>query len=139
MVATAGLDPAEATVLLRASSGRPNDALRMTHTDGIQAQQWAALPKAIQRGDTGILSQVTPAQAVSLLQKLCHDVLALHVGAAPRFFERQDLPEGGSVRSLTAWSQSLAKEARTAEHPFNAGLMLESLVSQAQKALRRLR
>ena len=138
-LAAAGLDPTEASVLLRASGGRPNDALRMTRADGIQANQWAAWPKALQRGDAGILSQVNPAQAVSLLQKLCHDVLALQVGAAPRFFERQDLPEGGTVRSLTAWAQSLAKEARTAEHPFNAGLMLESLVSQAQKALRRPR
>lgn len=138
-LAAAGLDPTEASVLLRASGGRPNDALRMTRADGIQANQWAAWPKALQRGDAGILSQVNPAQAVSLLQKLCHDVLALQVGAAPRFFERQDLPEGGTVRSLTAWSQALAKMARTAEHPFNAGLMLESLVSQAQKALRRPR
>jgi DNA polymerase-3 subunit delta' len=111
----------------------------MSQSDGIQAQQFAALPRALQRGEPGILSQVTPAQAVSLLQKLCHDLLALQVGAAPRFFERQDLPEGGTVRSLSAWSKSLAKEARSAEHPFNAGLMLESLVSQAQKALRRPR
>ena len=123
-------------MLLRASGGRPNDALRMTQNDGIQAKHWAALPKAVQRGDAGILSQLSPAQAVSVLQKLCHDALALQVGATPRFFERHDLPGGGSVQSLTSWSQSLAKEARTAEHPFNAGLMLESLVSQAQKALR---
>jgi DNA polymerase-3 subunit delta' len=131
------LDPAQASVLLRASGGRPNDALRMTQNEDIQAKQWAAFPKSLQRGETSMLSQMSPAQAVSLLQKLCHDLLALQVGAAPRFFEPQDLPEGGSVRTLSAWSRSLAKEARTAEHPFNAGLMLESLVSQAQKALRR--
>ena len=134
---SSGLDPAQASVLLRASGGRPNDALRMTQNEGIQAKQWAAFPKSLQRGETSMLSQMSPAQAVSLLQKLCHDLLALQVGAAPRFFEPQDLPEGGSVRTLSAWSRSLAKEARTAEHPFNAGLMLESLVSQAQKALRR--
>lgn len=136
-LASSGLDPAQASVLLRASGGRPNDALRMTQNEGIQAKQWAAFPKSLQRGETSMLSQMSPAQAVSLLQKLCHDLLALQVGAAPRFFEPQDLPEGGSVRTLSAWSRSLAKEARTAEHPFNAGLMLESLVSQAQKALRR--
>jgi DNA polymerase-3 subunit delta' len=136
-LASSGLDPAQASVLLRASGGRPNDALRMTQNEDIQAKQWAAFPKSLQRGETSMLSQMSPAQAVSLLQKLCHDLLALQVGAAPRFFEPQDLPEGGSVRTLSAWSRSLAKEARTAEHPFNAGLMLESLVSQAQKALRR--
>jgi DNA polymerase-3 subunit delta' len=136
-LASSGLDPAQASVLLRASGGRPNDALRMTQNEDIQAKQWAAFPKSLQRGETSMLSQMSPAQAVSLLQKLCHDLLALQVGAVPRFFEPQDLPEGGSVRTLSAWSRSLAKEARTAEHPFNAGLMLESLVSQAQKALRR--
>jgi DNA polymerase-3 subunit delta' len=39
------------------------------------------------------------------------------------------------VATLTEWSRVLARTARTVEHPFNAGLMLEALVSQAQIAL----
>lgn len=135
-LSAAGLPAAEAAALLRACGGRPEDALRASQAEGLDAKQWAELPKALQRGDASVLAQGTPAQAVSLLQKLCHDLLARKVGAAPRFFDSQDLPEGGSIRTLAAWSKALAREARTAEHPFNPGLMLESLVSQAQKALR---
>ncbi len=132
----AGISEQEAQVVLRASGGRPDDALRMTQADGMNARQWALWPKALQRGDASALSQGTPAQAVAWLQKLCHDMLAQQVGAAPRFFSPEDLPQGGTLRHLAAWSKLLVKEARTAEHPFNAGLMLESLASQAQKALR---
>ena len=53
-----------------------------------------------------------------------------------RFFAEQDLPSGGTVQSLTQWSKDLMQSARTAEHPFNAGLMLEALVARAQTALR---
>jgi DNA polymerase-3 subunit delta' len=133
----AGLPAAEAQVLLRASGGRPEDALRMAQADGLTAQHWAGWPKALQRGDISALSACSsPAQAVAWLQKLCHDMLARETGASPRFFSAEDLPQGGEIRRLVAWSKSLAKEARTAEHPFHAGLMLESLASQAQKALR---
>jgi DNA polymerase III subunit delta' len=36
---------------------------------------------------------------------------------------------------LTAWWRSLSESAKTVEHPFNAGLQLESLVAQARTAL----
>jgi len=75
-------------------------------------------------------------QAVNALHKICHDVLALKSGAATRFFEPADLPTGGSIANLTAWAHALAAATRTVEHPFNPGLMLEALVSQAQRALR---
>ncbi len=47
------------------------------------------------------------------------------VGAAPRYFAAADLPKPPPLAALTRWSKALAKEARTADHPFNAGLMLE--------------
>lgn len=81
------------------------------------------------------LKDWTPAQTVDALHKLCHDVLAVKTGAAPRFFQATDLPAGASLADLTAWARSLSETARTVEHPFNAGLMLESLVSQARHAL----
>jgi DNA polymerase-3 subunit delta' len=37
--------------------------------------------------------------------------------------------------ALGSWSRELAASARSAEHPFNAGLMIEALVSRAQQAL----
>ena len=45
-------------------------------------------------------------------------------------------PAAGAGRGPpTRWSRALMQEARTADHPFNAGLMLESLVAQAKSTL----
>ena len=59
----------------------------------------------------------------------------LLAGANPRFFEPAHLPKGSSLRALTDWSRALTATSRTVEHPYNAGLMLEALVSQARIAL----
>lgn len=129
-----GIPPAQASVMLRAAGGRPEDALLFSQS-GRNAQAWVGLPKAMARGDVSVLKDWSPAQTVDALHKLCHDVLAVKTGASPRFFEAADLPAGGSVATLTAWSRALAATTRTVEHPFNTGLMLEALVSQAQNAL----
>jgi DNA polymerase-3 subunit delta' len=129
-----GLGVADAQVLLRAAGGRPEEALALAQA-GRDARQWSQLPKAIARGDVSVLSDCTPAQAIDVLQKLCHDVLASRAGAQPRFYAAADLPAGGSAASLGAWWRDLAGEQRTAEHPFNAGLMLEALVARARAAL----
>jgi len=133
-LAEEGMPAASAPVLLRAAGGRPEDALRL-HAAGVDAKSWSQWPKALVRGDMQVLAGWTPAQLVESLQKLCHDLLAARSGAEPRFFAASDLPPGGSVASLTAWWRSLADTTRTVEHPFNAGLMLESLVAQARSAL----
>ncbi len=129
-----GVDPAQSGVLLRAAGGRPADALLFSQA-GLDAQTWVALPAAIAHGDANALRDWSPAQAVEVLHKLCHDVLAVRSGAGPRYFATADLPPGGTVRSLSQWSRSLTAARRTIEHPFNAGLMLEALVNQAQNAL----
>ena len=126
-----GVPAGEAPALLRAAGGRPNDALRLARA-GMTGQTWSKLPQAIRRGEVAALAERSPAQAIDVLQKLCHDLLALGAGAQPRFFEPGDLPAPPPIRSLSAWSRSLANAARTAEHPFNAGLMLEALVSEAR-------
>ncbi len=129
-----GLPPAQAAIVLRAAGGRPEDALLFAQS-GRDAQSWVKLPKAMARGDVSVLKDWSPAQTVDALHKLCHDVLAVKVGASPRFFEAADLPADGSVTALTSWARTLAASTRTVEHPFNTGLMLEALVSQAQNAL----
>lgn len=126
-----GVPATEAAPLLRAAGGRPNDALRLARA-GLTAQTWSRLPQAIRRGEVAALSDRSPAQAIDVLQKLCHDLLATGAGAAPRFFEAADLPPAPPIRNLSTWSRSLASAAKTAEHPFNAGLMLEALVSEAK-------
>jgi DNA polymerase-3 subunit delta' len=134
-LASQGLPTADASVLLRAAGGRPEDALNLAHA-GMKASTWAGLPKAVMRGDVGAVSDATPSQAIAMLQKLCHDLLALKTGGQPRFFMATDLPATGTVSALTQWSKDLMDAARTAEHPYNAGLMFEALVARAQTALR---
>ena len=85
--------------------------------------------------DASVLAALTPPQAIEALQKLCHDLLAHACGAAPRYFVASDLPAAPPLAALAQWSKSLVQAARTAEHPFNAGLMLEALVAQAQQTL----
>ena len=132
-----GVPPTQAVVMLRAAGGRPEDALLFAQpgASGPTSQTWVALPAAMARGDVSLLKDWSPAQTVDALHKLCHDMLAVCTGARPRFFDVADLPAGGSLASLTVWAQALATSKRTVEHPFNAGLMLEALVSQAQNAL----
>jgi DNA polymerase-3 subunit delta' len=120
--------------LLRAAGGRPSDALRLA-ASGQSPKAWGLLPKAMLRGDVAALADHAPAQAISALQKLCHDLMATDSGAAPRFFEAADLPAVPPKVVLARWSKSLANAAKTAEHPFNAGLMLEALVSEARSTL----
>ena len=119
---------------LRAAGGRPGDALALAKA-GVSPQAWAQLPQALLRGDPGALAGSSPAQAIGSLQKLCHDLLAHAVGAAPRYFSVPDLPAAPPLARLSAWSRALAAQARTADHPFNAGLMLEALAAEARNVL----
>lgn len=129
-----GIEPAQAGVLLRAAGGRPDDALLFFQA-GLRAESWVRLPQAIARADLSVFRDWSPAQTLDALHKLCHDLLVLKMGAAPRFFEAADLPSAGSVISLTVWAKALSASTRTVEHPFNPGLWLEALVSQAQIAI----
>jgi len=129
-----GVPAAAAPGLLRAAGGRPEDALRL-HAGGLDARAWSQWPKALLRGDVALLANWSPAQLVESLQKLCHDLLAVRTGAAPRFFDAQDLPAVGSPAALTAWWRDLGETSRTVDHPFNPGLMLEDLVARARSAL----
>jgi DNA polymerase-3 subunit delta' len=128
------LPAADAPVLLRAAGGRPEDALDLA-AQGFDAKSWSGLPKAMARGDTLALADAAPAVLIATLQKVCHDMMAAASGAVPRFFAASDLPNPPAMASLTQWSRDLAQSARTAEHPFNAGLMLEAQVARARSAL----
>jgi DNA polymerase-3 subunit delta' len=134
-LAAQGLKPADATVWLRASGGRPDNALGMARL-GRPAESWSGLPQAVARGDLSRLDGLSPSQAVETLQKISHDAIACRVGAQPRFFEASDMGPPASLKALSDWSSELATARRTADHPFNAGLMLEALISRAQLALK---
>ncbi len=129
-----GIAPDAAASFLRASGGRPEDALALAQS-GRSPQSWSGLPLAVARGDVTALGDWAPSQVIDALQKLCHDLLAVSVGAAPRYFVQADLPKAPTLGALVRWSKALSKAARTADHPFNSGLMLEALVAQARNTL----
>ncbi|MEO8248372.1 MAG: DNA polymerase III subunit delta' [Burkholderiales bacterium] len=129
-----GIATADAPLLLRAAGGRPEDALEFARS-GRDATRWPLIPSAVARGEAIVFKDWTPAQAVDALQKLCHDLMAAGVGAKPLFFEPADLPPPPGAVVLSRWAKALFETSRTVEHPFNAGLMLEALVSQAQIAI----
>lgn len=136
-LATQGVKTADASALLRAAGGRPADALAFSQS-GRNPQEWQAFPKAMARGDMAAVSNWLPAELLDAQQKLCHDLMASKAGAEPRFFKPADLPAPAatpSYTSLAAWYKTLSTTAKTVEHPFNPGLMLEALVSGAQRVL----
>ena len=128
------LDAEVAAAWLRAAGGRPEDALQLARS-GRDVAAWARLPKAVAKGDVTALADLSPPEVVQVLQKLCHDLMSVASGAEPRYFHFADLPKAPSQMVLAKWAKSLAQEARTADHPFNAGLMVEALVAQARSVL----
>lgn len=129
-----GVDTVRASQALLATGGRPQDALGFANA-GLDPAAWGALPKSMARGDVGAVRDWSPTAVLDALQKLCHDLLSVRVGAEPRFFSASDLGAAPSVVALTQWSRTLSAQKRTIEHPFNAGLLLESMISQAQAVL----
>jgi DNA polymerase III subunit delta' len=134
-LATQGIKKTDADSLLRAAGGRPADALSFANS-GRNPADWQAFPKAMASGDVSAVSNWLPADLLDAQQKLCHDLMASKSGAEPRFFKPADLPATSpSYSALAAWHKTLSATARTVEHPFNAGLMLEALVSGAQRVM----
>ena len=130
-----GLNEPDAAAALQAAGGRPGDALRMA-ADAGKAAAWAQLPRQLAKGDVAALAAFAPVDAVQALQKICHDLMALAGGGEPRYFSPADLPGKPLPMALLAeWSRELVQAARTADHPFNAGLMTEALASRARAVL----
>ncbi|HMM85973.1 DNA polymerase III subunit delta' [Azohydromonas sp.] len=130
----AGQGVADAEVLLEAAGGRPQQAVAL-RDEGFDAARWTRVPKAVAAADASVLAGCSVARAVDVLHKLCHDLMAQAAGAAPRFFPRDALPPGASWPALAAWSKTLVRTARHDEHPWNAPLLVESLVLEGQRCL----
>lgn len=120
-------------ILLDACSGRPLDALALAQA-GIDAARWGALPAAVLRRQASALAGWALPAIVDALQKLCHDGLALASGAAPRFFPGAALRQPARAEALAAWSLELARLARHADHPWNEGLLVDTLLARAATA-----
>lgn len=129
-----GRGVADARVLLAAAGGLPLEALRM-YEAGIDAVRWAALPQAVRRADVSCFDGWGVPRVVDTLLKLCHDAMARAAGGATRYFPAQAVPARAAWPRLAGWHRQLLELARQAEHPWNEGLLLESLLGQAQSAL----
>lgn len=121
-------------VLLQATGGQPLEALDWAR-QGMDAALWLELPQRVARGDAGAFTGWPMPRLIDALQKLCHDVLCLTVGAQPRYFPSSSLAPAPGLPALLAWAGELARAARHAEHPWQPGLMAESLVQQGRAAL----
>lgn len=124
----------DAAVLLAAASGRPLEALALAES-GVDAAAWSALPRAVANGQGGALSGWPVPRAIDAMQKLCHDAMAVAVGAPARYFPAASLPRRADAAALSDWSKALARVAHHDEHPWNEGLLLEALVTQGRRAL----
>jgi DNA polymerase III subunit delta' len=127
------LDDAALQTALAAAGGRPLDALQLIGAGALQ--DWAKLPKALALGAQGAFDGWTPTNMLDALQKLCHDLWAVKLGADPRFFSPADLPKPPPARALSAWSEQLKTLARSIDHTWKADLLVQDLVSQAKIAL----
>ncbi len=125
---------ADADVMLAAAGGQPQEALAWSR-QGIDAALWARLPELVAKGVPQPLAAWPLPRTLDVLQKLCHDSACVAGGAAPRYFPMASIAPGADLMALNAWMVELQRIARHAEHPWNAGLVTESLVQQGQRAL----
>jgi len=126
---------AEPEVLLAGCGGQPQDVLALAQL-GVDAAAWRAFPGRVAAGDVSALRGWPLPLAVDALQKLCHDAASATAGAAPRYFAADSLPRrSAALGALLRWARDLRRVAEFAEHPWNAELVLESLVEQGREAL----
>ncbi len=129
-----GVSALAADQALRAAGMRPDDALAFIQS-GRDPLVWGHLRAAMSKGDVSVFKDWSAAQVVDALMKLCHDLQVRQVGAEPRFFVPNALGPAVASNAMGRWNASLRDTLKTIDHPFNAGLMLESLVNQAKIAL----
>ena len=121
---------ADPDALLQAAGGSPLEALAWAR-DGVTPALLAELPRRVARGDASSLVGRPVPRVVDWLLRLAHDAQVMAVGGTPRFFSAAQLPGAADMAALRMWQQALQRAARHDEHPWNAGLLIESLVTQA--------
>ncbi len=150
---------ADAATLLQAAGGEPLTARDMAAA-GIDAESWARIPAAVLRGDAGVFAGWSVALCVDALMKLCHDLMCIAAGGPPRYFSAGMLKPAktsGSAMSagrsasagatnpaptdapwelLRRWSIELLQMSRHADHPWQAPLAVDALVSRGSRVCR---
>lgn len=119
-----------AQAVLALAGGSPLEALALIE-EGIDAEWRQQLPRRVAAGDASLLLGRPLPRVIELLAKLAHDVMAVAQGSAPLYFEPTTLPGAPDSALWAAWHAALLQAARHDEHPWQAALLIESLVTQA--------
>jgi DNA polymerase-3 subunit delta' len=117
---------------LAVSGGSPLAAQALLDA-GVSEPDLAALPQAVARGDAQLLLGKPLPLVIELLLRLAHDAMVQAAGAAPRFFDRAHMPAASPLPALQAWQRELLRAARHDEHPWNAALLVEALVTNGAR------
>jgi DNA polymerase-3 subunit delta' len=121
---------ADAAPLLAVAGGNPLQA-QVLAQEGVDASRLAALPARVAAGDASPLAGLGVPRALELLQKLAHDLACVAAGAAPRYLPSVAQLPAVPAAAVQGWQASLLRAARHAQHPWNAGLLVEALVTEA--------
>jgi DNA polymerase-3 subunit delta' len=70
---------------------------------------------------------------IDLLLKLAHDAMAVAAASPPRFYDARHLPPATGIAPLQDWRRELLRAARHDEHPWNAALLVEALVTNGAR------
>jgi DNA polymerase-3 subunit delta' len=121
--------------LLAAAGGLPQAALDLA-ADGIDAAVWSRVPALVKSGQAGPLSAWPLPRVVEALHKLCHDLMLLSAGTAPRYFDAAALaplqrPALPPMAVLADWERELRRAASHDEHPWHAPLRVDALLARA--------
>ena len=125
-----GVDSGERA--LAVAGGSPLAALALLAA-GVTEADLDALPSAVARGDAQPLIGKPLSVAIDLLLHLAHDAMAHAAGATPRFFDPARMPAPASLAALQSWQRELLRAARHDEHPWNAPLLAEALVTNGAR------
>ncbi len=117
---------------LAVAGGSPLAALDLFDA-GVSEADLDALPRAAARGDVQPLIGKPVSVAIDLLLRLAHDAMVHAAGAAPRFFDPAQMAAPAPLAALQSWQRELLRAARHDEHPWNAPLLVEALVTNGAR------
>jgi DNA polymerase-3 subunit delta' len=117
---------------LAVAGGSPLAAAALVQ-GGLDDRTLDALPRAVASGDAQtLLGQPVPL-VLDLLLRLAHDAMAHASGAAPRYYDATRMPASAPLPALIEWQRELLRVAPNDEHPWNAPLLVEALVTKGAR------
>ena len=100
---------------------------------GLDDRVLDALPRAVASGDAQPLMGQPVPLVLDLLLRLVHDAMAQAAGAPPRFYDASRMPPPAPLPALIDWQRELLRVAPNDEHPWNAPLLVEALVTKGAR------